>query len=314
MHGLSNIRLQSTKIQLYLLYIDYPLYLYRLAVDWVSCYMDSVTSVCSPREYNYIFHTLIILLTFIDLQQIGFLVTSTVSSVCSPREYNYIFHTLINFPLLLQTCSRLGYLLHGLSYTRLQSTRIQLYLSYIDYPPYFCRLAVDWVSCYINCFIRLQSTRIQLYLSYIDYTPYFCRLAVDWVSCYMESVTSVCSPREYNYIFHTLINSPYFCRLAVDLGYLLHGLSNIRLQSTRTQLYLSYIDYPPYLCRLAVDWVTCYINSVSSVCSPREYNYIFHTLIIPFTLVDLQQIGFLVTWTQLHPSVAHENTTIYFIH
>jgi hypothetical protein len=64
--------------------------------------------------------------------------------------------------------------------------------------------------------------------------------AVDWVSCYMDSVTSVCIPREYNYIFYTLIISAYFCRLAVD-------------------------------------WVSCYMDSVTSVCSPREYNYIFYT-------------------------------------
>ena len=32
-------------------------------------------------------------------------------------------------------------------------------------------------------------------------SPYICRLAVDWVSCYMDSVSSVCSSREYNYIF-----------------------------------------------------------------------------------------------------------------
>jgi tRNA U38,U39,U40 pseudouridine synthase TruA len=55
-----------------------------------------------------------------------------------------------------------------------------------------------------------------------------------------------CSPREYNYIFYTLIISPSFCRLAVD-------------------------------------WVSCYMDSVTSVCNPREYNYIFqymkHTFI-----------------------------------
>ena len=167
-------------------------------------------------------------------------------------------------------------------------------------------------------------------------SPYYCRFAVDWVSCYMDSVSSVCIPREYNYKcisfihwltpltfvglinvwkkyicscilveYRQMIQSPcnkkpnllqaYKCKgSCCRLGFLLHELCIISLYSTRIQIQMYFFHTlinSPYICRLAVDWVSCYMDSVSSVCIPREYNYkciSFIHWLTPLTFVGLQ--------------------------